>query len=60
MKKTNVLVHCQAGVSRSVTIVAAYLMKENRIDYVSSLDLIRSKRPQICPNKGFLKQLKQY
>ncbi|KAH9933812.1 uncharacterized protein B0H18DRAFT_982187 [Fomitopsis serialis] len=52
-----VLVHCQAGLSRSVTIVAAYLMYVQHIDYEAALDLIRNVRPNIQPNDGFLRQL---
>ncbi|KAJ7064795.1 hypothetical protein C8F01DRAFT_1128222 [Mycena amicta] len=56
-KGRGVLVHCQAGMSRSVTIVAAYLMYTQNIDTEAALDLIRKARPNIGPNPGFLIQL---
>ncbi|KAF7318817.1 hypothetical protein HMN09_00217000 [Mycena chlorophos] len=56
-KGRGVLVHCQAGMSRSVTIVAAYLMYTQNIDTEAALDLIRKARPNIDPNPGFLLQL---
>lgn len=33
LKETNILVHCMAGVSRSVTLVLAYLMKHHNMTY---------------------------
>jgi len=30
LERTNAFVHCQAGVSRSATLVIAFLMKEQR------------------------------
>ena len=42
-----VLVHCQAGMSRSATVVIAYLMKELDIDQVQALDMVREKRPVV-------------
>lgn len=33
LKDTNILVHCMAGVSRSVTFVLAYLMKHHGMSY---------------------------
>lgn len=56
MRNENVLVHCYAGVSRSVTIVAAYLIKKYKINSENALSIINNKR-KISPNKGFLKQL---
>ncbi|KAJ7247897.1 hypothetical protein B0H12DRAFT_1186698 [Mycena haematopus] len=56
-KGRGVLVHCQAGMSRSVTIVAAYLMYTRNIDTQAALDIIRQARPNIDPNPGFLQQL---
>jgi protein-tyrosine phosphatase len=56
--KKNVLVHCAAGMSRSATLVLAYLMIENRWSYNEAYQLVKSKRPIIEPNSGFVKQLK--
>lgn len=55
-----VLVHCYAGLSRSVTIVAAYLMQTHRVTADEALRMIRSKRPYSEPNPGFLRQLKEF
>ncbi|KAJ3551832.1 hypothetical protein NM688_g4482 [Phlebia brevispora] len=52
-----VLVHCLAGVSRSATIVAAYLMYAKGLDPTTALDLIRAARPYVDPNSNFLHQL---
>lgn len=54
----NVLVHCAAGVSRSVAVAVAWLLETR---YRSSVDeclaVIRQTRPAARPNDGFLKQL---
>ncbi|KAI0630993.1 hypothetical protein C8Q77DRAFT_1130528 [Trametes polyzona] len=52
-----VLVHCQAGMSRSVSIVAAYLMVSQGLDPEGALDAIRKVRPDVQPNDGFMRQL---
>ncbi|XP_033103497.1 dual specificity protein phosphatase 1B-like isoform X2 [Anneissia japonica] len=52
-----VLVHCFMGISRSSTIVAAYLMKNEKISFDDALTSIRKARPQARPNFGFRQQL---
>ncbi|KAI0030697.1 protein-tyrosine phosphatase-like protein [Vararia minispora EC-137] len=52
-----VLVHCVMGVSRSATVIAAYLMKTRRLSPNQALCAIRKRRPRIFPNYGFVKQL---
>lgn len=56
----NVLVHCFAGRSRSVTVVLAYLMKKHKMSLESAMSLVRSKRPQVAPNQGFMSQLENF
>lgn len=55
---SNVLVHCSAGVSRSVSIVVAYLMREKNMSYDKAIDYVRKRRPVANPNRSFVQQLK--
>lgn len=52
-----VLIHCHAGISRSVSIAIYFLMKVNRSTYLKTLDFIRTKRIIANPNPGFARQL---
>lgn len=54
---TGVYIHCEQGISRAPTIVAAYLMEKHGWTAIQALEYIRSKRPQIHPNPGFQKHL---
>lgn len=64
----NVLVHCRAGVSRSVALVLNYIIRKiyytNYLDNIDpesivnyALKIVRNKRPIVNPNKGFINQL---
>lgn len=54
-----VLVHCNAGVSRSASVCIAYLMFTQRMTFTDAFNLVKSKRECIQPNSGFLRQLKE-
>ena len=56
----NVLVHCHAGVSRSSSILIAYIMKSQKMKLDKILELLKTKREKVSPNAGFLQQLKEY
>ena len=58
VENKNVIVHCAAGISRSSSLVIAYLMIENRWSYEEAYNYVKSKRSIINPNIGFVKQLK--
>ncbi|XP_032112392.1 dual specificity protein phosphatase 13 isoform X4 [Sapajus apella] len=51
-----VLVHCAMGVSRSATLVLAYLMIYENMTLVEAIQTVQAHR-NICPNSGFLRQL---
>jgi len=53
LKKGGVLVHCFAGVSRSATIVIAYLMQEKEMNMEHAFSFASRARPIIFPNMGF-------
>jgi protein-tyrosine phosphatase len=56
----NVLVHCHAGISRSVTIVLYYLMRKYNMKLLDALYTVIDKRKIANPNRGFLMQLIEY
>jgi len=59
-KNCKVLVHCEGGISRSPTIVIAYLMRYNGMTLKDALEHVSQKRPIISPNMGFMNELKKY
>ena len=50
----------QAGVSRSATIVLAYLMTIGDYDLEKALQIVKGSRGYIQPNPGFISQLRKY
>ena len=56
----NVLVHCFAGISRSPTIVAAYLMHKHYINTMTAVARIKAIRPCVEPNIAFFIQLAEF
>jgi len=54
-----VLVHCNAGVSRSSAILIGYLMKKRNYSYEEALEKTKLARSCICPNFGFAEQLRR-
>eukprot|EP00069_Balaena_mysticetus_P020270 bmy_02806T0 len=59
-KGGKVLVHCEAGISRSPTICMAYLMKTKQFHLKDAFDYIKQRRSVVSPNFSFMGQLLQY
>lgn len=55
-----VLVHCVAGVSRSVTVTLAYLMQRHRLCLRDAFELVRARKTDISPNFHFMRQLHSF
>jgi protein-tyrosine phosphatase len=55
----NILINCQAGISRSASMVIAYLMSKG-FTLSQSYGWVRASRNIINPNPGFMNQLKVY
>jgi len=60
LKHENVLVHCHAGVSRSSTIILAYLMRYKGMSLYDAWCSTFKIRPIIRPNDGFAIALQEY
>ena len=56
-----VLVHCRAGISRSATLVMAYLMRAGHAGSLrEALKTVVEQRPYVLPNVSFREQLLDY
>jgi hypothetical protein len=58
IKGGKVFVHCMCGISRSVTIVSAYLIYKYGYDPNVAIEIVKSYRSCANPNEGFRNQLK--
>lgn len=56
----SVLSHCAAGVSRSTSLVLAWMMRYKKLTLREAYTKVRKQRSFVCPNSGFVKQLLQY
>jgi protein-tyrosine phosphatase len=59
-EKSKIYVHCMAGISRSATLVIAYLMHEYKMTLNEAFKHVRTKRHIIEPNISFYFQLVNY
>jgi len=60
-RNEGVLVHCRAGMQRSATVVALYLMKKYKMNFESTKNLIRGKRcVAFYPVINFIGPIKYY
>jgi len=54
------LVHCEGGISRSVTLIIAFLMFSQQLSFQNAYQKIKTIRSEIQPNNGFIQQLQSY
>ncbi|CAF4781873.1 unnamed protein product, partial [Rotaria sp. Silwood2] len=59
-KNEKVLVHCQMGISRSSSVVLAYLMKYHHDSLLKAYDYLLERRRIAAPNISFFLQLIRY
>lgn len=55
-----VFIHCICGVSRSATLLAAFLIQEYGMDFDGAINHLKNKREVVSPNLGFLDQLENF
>ena len=53
-----VLVHSYRGVSRAPALLTAFLMAKYKLNVEAALALLKAKRSCVCPNPGFIAQLR--
>ena len=58
--KGTILIHCMAGISRSVTLTIAYLMAHFGMSMQDAYQFVKDKRPAISPNLNFMGQLVEF
>jgi dual specificity phosphatase 12 len=54
-----VLVHCQAGISRSASVCILYMMYKHGMNYDEAYEKLKASRMNVRPNRGFVTHLKE-
>jgi hypothetical protein len=57
---SRILIHCASGISRSPTVVIAFLMRRFGMPLMEAYEAVFQARPCINPNDGFVKALYSY
>lgn len=60
LRDGHVLIHCLAGMSRSVTVAVAYIMSVTQLSWKEALKVVRTGRAVANPNLGFQTQLHDF
>lgn len=56
----NILIHCNEGQSRSVSVIIYYLIKKHNYSFDDALDYIKKIKSDAKPNSVFQKKLRSY
>ena len=59
-EKGGILIHCYGAISRSPTIIIAYLIKKLKIPLEEAYNIVKSIKSDINPNEGFISKLKDF
>lgn len=60
LRKSKILVHCHQGISRSASLVIAYVAWRENWAMARALEYVKSKRSIVHPNQGFVNQLMDF
>ncbi len=56
----NILIHCNMGQSRSVSVIMYYLMRKHKMNFREALNHIRSIKSDVKVNEGFERILREF
>ena len=54
-----ILIHCNEGRSRSVSVIIYYICRKYHLTYEEALNIVKKKKPDIGPNDGFSNALRK-
>jgi hypothetical protein len=60
IEEKRILFHCMLGISRSATLLIAFLMKSQNLTLKEAFETVKHKRPKIQPNYNFAQALLKY